>query len=45
LFRVRVEELQASYLMSGDGVVLTGPNIEENGRERSLIAYFVYYRK
>lgn len=45
LFRVKVEDLQASYLMSGDGVVLTGPNMEEGGKERSLIAYFVYYRK
>ena len=45
LFRARVEELQASYLMSGDGVVLTAPNLQEGGRERTLIAYFVYYRK
>ena len=45
LFRTRVEDLQAAYLMSGDGVVLTGPNIEQGGKERSLIAYFVYYRK
>ena len=45
LFRTRVEDLQASYLMSGDGVVLTGPNIEQGGTVRSLIAYFVYYRK
>lgn len=45
LFRTRVEDLQASYLMSGDGVVLSGPNMAEDGRERTLIAYFVYYRK
>lgn len=45
LFRTDVEDLQASYLLSGDGVVIKGPNKEEGGRERSLIAYFVYYRK
>lgn len=45
LFRTNVEDLQASYLMSGDGVVLTGPNRNEDGKVRSLIAYFVYYRK
>lgn len=45
LLRTRVEDLQASYLLSGDGVVLTAPNLLEDGRERSLIAYFVYYRK
>ena len=45
LLRTRVEDLQASYLMSGDGVVLTAPNMEEGGRVRSLIAHFVYYRK
>lgn len=45
LFRARVEELQAAYLMSGDGVVLTAPNLEQGGKERTLIAHFVYYRK
>ena len=45
LLRAEVESLEASYLLSGDGVVLTAPNLEENGRVRSYIAYFVYYRK
>lgn len=45
LLRADVEEVKASYLMSGDGVVLTAPNKEEQGKERSYIAYFVYYRK
>ncbi len=45
LFRTDVADLSASYLLSGDGVVITGPNKEEEGRVRSLIAYFVYYRK
>ncbi len=45
LLRSDVTATEASYLLSGDGVVLTAPNKEEGGKERSYIAYFVYYRK
>ena len=45
LLRSNIVETEASYLLSGDGVVLTAPNKEEDGRVRSYIAYFVYYRK
>ena len=45
LLRADIDLLEASYLLSGDGVVLTAPNLEEDGRVRSYIAYFVYYRK
>lgn len=45
LLRADVTQLDASYLLSGDGVVLTAPNIEEGGKERRYVAYFVYYRK
>ncbi len=45
LMRCRVEDLQASYLMSGDGVVLTTPDEKAPGGTRTLIAHFVYYRK
>lgn len=45
LLRSDVGQTDASYLLSGDGVVLTAPNKEEEGRVRSYIAYFVYYRK
>ena len=45
LLRARAEELRAAYLLSGDGVVLTAPNLEEGGKERTVIAHFVYYRK
>ena len=45
LLRANVAELEASDLLSGDGVVLTAPNLEEGGRVRTVIAYFVYYRK
>ena len=45
LLRANVETLDSSYLLSGDGVVLSAPNLEEDGRQRTYIAYFVYYRK
>ncbi len=45
LFRANVDELDAARLMSGDGVVLTAPNLEEAGRVRTYTAHFVYHRK
>ena len=45
IFRCRVDELQASELLSKDGVVLTGPDLEHGGETRTIIAYYVYYRK
>lgn len=45
LLRADIMALDASYLLSGDGVVLTAPNLEEAGTERRYVAYFVYYRK
>lgn len=44
VFRCPVYELRASELLSKDGVVLTGPDIEHSGAERTVIAYYVYYR-
>ena len=44
LFRCKVDELQIWELLSKDGVVLTGYDKEEE-RERTVIAYYVYYRK
>ena len=31
--------------VGGDGVVITGPNILEEGRVRTITVHFVYYRK
>lgn len=45
LFRCPVDELQASELLSKDGVVLSGPDLEHGGKYRSIIAFYVYYRK
>ena len=45
LFRCKVRELDASDLMSGDGVIISGPNLIEDGRMRRITVHFVYYRK
>ncbi|MCQ2354746.1 MAG: hypothetical protein MJ102_06550 [Clostridia bacterium] len=44
LFRCDVDELQAWELLSKDGVVLTAPDLEHGGSERTIIVYYVYYR-
>ena len=43
VFRCPVENLAAWRLLSGNGVVLTGPDIEHGGGERSLIVHFTKY--
>ena len=45
VFRCKLDQLQIWELLSKDGVVLTGPDIENGGRIRTVIAYYVYYRK
>ena len=45
LMRAALDSLEVSHLLSGDGVVLTAPNLEDGGRVHSYIAYFVYHRK
>lgn len=45
VFRCPVDDLQLWELMSRDGVVLTGPDLENGGQERTVIAFYVYYRK
>ena len=43
-FRCKIEDLSANDLMSLDGVVLTGHDLEHDGRFRTIIAYYSYYR-
>ncbi len=45
LLRANIYELEAADLLSGDGVVLTAPNLEGDGLKRSIIVHFVYYRR
>lgn len=43
IFKCRDEETRCGELMSHDGVIFTG-NDEIEGKERSIICYFKYYR-
>ena len=45
VFRCKVDDLRVSELLSKDGVVLTGHDLEHGGAERTIIAFYVYYRK
>lgn len=44
LLRCKIAEMQAWELLSKDGVVITAPDLENGGRERTIIVYYVYYR-
>lgn len=44
LMRCKIEEMQAWELLSKDGVVITAPDLEHGGVERTVIVYYVYYR-
>ena len=45
LFVCDIKDLDTSWLMSGDGVIIRGPNQLDGGRERTITVHFVYYRK
>lgn len=45
ILRTKVDELDAWELLSKDGVVLTAPDYEHGGQVRTIIVYYVYYRK
>lgn len=44
ILRCAIDEMQAWELLSHDGVVITAPDIEHGGIERTIIVYYVYYR-
>ncbi len=44
IMRCRIEEMKAWELLSNDGVVITAPDIEHGGGERTIIVHYVYYR-
>ena len=43
-FRTAVVDLKASELMSLEGVILEGPDLENGGEIRKIVAYYKYYR-
>lgn len=44
LMRCKIEDMQAWELLSNDGVVITAPDLERGGVERTIIVHYVYYR-
>ena len=45
ILRCNIDDMQAWILMSGDGVVITAPDKEHGGVERTVTVHYVYYRK
>jgi len=45
LFRCSLDDVKTAMLMSGDGVIISGPNTLENGKQRCYTVHFVYHRK
>ena len=45
ILRCRIDDMQAWELMSHDGVVITAPDLEHGGVERTIVVHYVYYRK
>ena len=45
VFRCPVTELSMSELLSMEGVILHGRDIEHDGKDRTITAYYTYYRK
>ncbi|MBQ9429269.1 MAG: hypothetical protein IJU41_06975 [Clostridia bacterium] len=44
LLRCKIADMEASELLSKDGVVLTAKDLESGGQTRTVIIYYVYYR-
>ena len=44
VFRCNVKDMQASELLSKEGAIITAPDLENGGKMRTVIAYYVYFR-
>ena len=44
LLRAKIADMDASELLSKDGVIITAPDLEHDGQVRTIIVYYVYYR-
>lgn len=44
IMRCKIDDMQAWELLSNDGVVITAPDLEHGGVERTIIVHYVYYR-
>lgn len=44
LLRAKIADMDASELLSKDGVIITAPDLEHGGKVRTVVVYYVYYR-
>lgn len=44
LLRAKIADMEASELLSKDGVIITAPDLEHGGEVRTVVVYYVYYR-
>ena len=44
LMRCKIADMEAAELLSKDGVIITAPDLENGGKIRTVIVYYVYYR-
>lgn len=44
LLRAKIADMEASELLSKDGVIITAPDLEHEGKVRTIVVYYVYYR-
>jgi len=45
IFRAKIDTLKMNELLSLEGIILTGNDLSQEGKERCVIAYYTYYRK
>ena len=45
VFSTKLDDIKISFLMSGDGAIISGPDQTHGGVYRSVIVHFTYYRK
>lgn len=44
LLRAKIADMEASELLSKDGVIITAPDLEHDCKMRTIVVYYVYYR-
>lgn len=44
LLRTKIADMNAAELLSKDGVIITAPDLEHGGKERTIVVYYVYHR-
>ena len=45
VFRSKIDSLQMNELLSLEGIILTGEDLDHDGTNRCVVAYYTYYRR